>query len=323
MAHARRITILLRWLAIAGAAHGCAMAQEFTAGAGASRAQSPEARNVALSLGYDHDLAGPLFAKGMYLNEGHLARHHRDGFALQLGLRAPTGIAGLSASIAAGPYRYFDTEAAETPDGYANAHGWAGLYSAALTWVPHPGSRLFYQLRYDRVQGHDPPNANMLVANVGWKLDNDGDFRSYASGTPRLERRNEAVAYSGLTIINSFESQSSTAFALEYRRDFSAMARGSVTVLHEADTRLVRRNGVIVEGWIEPTFMGGTFSTGVGIGPYVAVDYDDHPHVFPILSLGASWRFANGWTARFTWHRSSSSNDRDSDVLLLGVGYRF
>jgi len=42
-----------------------------------------------------------------------------------------------------------------------------------------------------------------------------------------------------------------------------------------------------------------------------------------MLSTTFSYHFAHGWVGRLTWHRVSSNYDRDSDILLAGVGFRF
>ena len=39
--------------------------------------------------------------------------------------------------------------------------------------------------------------------------------------------------------------------------------------------------------------------------------------------MTASYRIGREWTARFSWNRVLSHYDRDADVLLFGVGYRF
>ena len=39
--------------------------------------------------------------------------------------------------------------------------------------------------------------------------------------------------------------------------------------------------------------------------------------------MTASYRIGREWTARFSWNRVLSNYDRDTDVLLFGVGYRF
>jgi hypothetical protein len=42
-----------------------------------------------------------------------------------------------------------------------------------------------------------------------------------------------------------------------------------------------------------------------------------------ILSTTFSYNIAGGLLVRATWHRIVSTYDRDSDIILIGVGYRF
>jgi hypothetical protein len=42
-----------------------------------------------------------------------------------------------------------------------------------------------------------------------------------------------------------------------------------------------------------------------------------------ILTMTTSCRIGRDWTARFSWSGVLSNYDRDSDILLLGIGYRF
>ena len=42
-----------------------------------------------------------------------------------------------------------------------------------------------------------------------------------------------------------------------------------------------------------------------------------------IVTLTASYRFHPHWDLRTSWYRIVTSYDRDTDVLLGGVGYRF
>jgi hypothetical protein len=295
-------------------------ASELSAAGGVSFTEDPQGRTFALDLRYTHELGGPFVGAIAYVNEGHLAAHHRDGAALQLGLRNPEPWNGITLSLLAGPYRYFDTEVAENPDGYQNAHGSAMLYTLGLSWQP-PRSALNYGLRVERVAGSHNPDNTMVIASVGYRF--EPDDRSAALSDWRGRR--EVTGYWGETILNSFDSDLSRAVSLEYRQRFGSVWRGSLAWLHEGEERLVRRNGVIAQAWLEPSLAQGRFSVGAGYGAYLAVDtYNDAARRnVQMLSMTASWRFTPAWLVRFTAHRSVSNNDRDSDVVLLGVGYRF
>jgi len=42
-----------------------------------------------------------------------------------------------------------------------------------------------------------------------------------------------------------------------------------------------------------------------------------------LLTVTTSYRFFDHWFTRFNWNRVMSNDSRDSDVFLLGVGYRW
>jgi hypothetical protein len=47
------------------------------------------------------------------------------------------------------------------------------------------------------------------------------------------------------------------------------------------------------------------------------------PDISGLLTVTASCRFSDHWFTRFNWNRVMSNDNRDSDVFLLGVGYRW
>ena len=275
------------------------------------------------SIAYSHDLDEHLFASLVYLNEGHVPGHHRDGHAAQLWMRGALAFPQLIVAAGIGPYRFFDTEVAEGSSQvpFRNAHGWAALYSVAATWR-EPGSSVSYRLRVDHIETQGgAPDTTLAMVGVAMRLDQDPTF-----GRGRAHRRDEIVALAGRTIVNSYESESAWARSIEYRHAFGSTLRGSVGWIDEGDARLVRRNGVVLEAWLEPTFHEDRYTIGMGAGTYVAVDdyrgTGNKHRALGIISVTTSYHFAQGWVARLIWHRISSNYDRDSDIILLGVGYR-
>jgi hypothetical protein len=298
-----------------------ASSQELIIGAGGVR--SGEHASHAYSLGYNHRFYGPLSGGVVYLNEGHLPDHHRDGFGAQLWLESGSPSSRFSLGVGAGPYHYFDTvRVPSAGGGFEDQTGWGALYSAAATW--RPSGRWFYQLRFNRVIVRNGFDTSSLIAAVGLRLDPDEGSASGAS-RPSAQPRNEVLVLGGRTIMNSFGNESATAKAVEYRREFGELLHGSLTLLDEGDTQIARRRGLLVQAWIEPSFQNERLTLGVGGGPYLANDSraEDSTQLGAALSLTASWRVTDSWVARATFHRVVSSNHRDSDVFLLGLGYRF
>jgi len=302
-----------------------AHAQDLSILAGSMKSAERGDRTFALGFEYSHDLGEHIAASVDYRNEGHIPGHHRDGQAAMLWLRARPVVPELTLAAGGGPYYYFDTTVAETgsAEAFNNAHGWGWLYGASATWRP-PGSRWSWQLRLERTETPHNIDTTLLMAAVGYRLDQDSSFRASA---PEWERRHddEIFAALGQTIVNSFESQSAGAGTVEYRHAFGPVIRGSIGWVHEGDARLIRRDGVVAEGWLEPSFSGGRYTLGIGLGGYFAVDEyrPGSKELQGLVTMTSSLRLANHWVGRFLWHRVATRHSRDSDVVVLGAGYRF
>jgi len=317
--------MLAKWMwGLVAAAALPALGQDVALLAGRTQVAQADRATFGFNFSYAHDIAPNLAAGFSYVNEGHVTGHHRDGVAAQLWLQGETA-PGLQLGVAAGPYQYFDTTLAETADGFHDAHGTGAQYSAAATWRSR-GSRLFVRARVDRIEAHGTPDSTQLLVGVGYRLDQDGSLVANSSGKAwRRENNDELVAYAGQTIVNSFESQGNAAYAAEYRRALGPVARVSAMWMKEGDARLIRRDGVIAQGWLEPSFDDDRWTLGLGLGAYFAVDrYRREPrHVSPVIGVTASCNLSRHWSARLNGYRVISNYDRDSDILVAGVGYRF
>jgi hypothetical protein len=296
-------------------------AQELTASAGLLRSDEARSRTHGWLLSYTHELNARFAASLSYQNEGHVPSHHRDGYAAQLWARTSLLSPRLSLAAGVGPYRYFDTvSSSDDPLGYSDRHGWGMVYSLTATW--HAGSSPWlYQLRADRVVLSHGIDTSRLTAGVGYRLQRDLQRAGESA------RNTEATLYLGKTIVNSLESQTATAHSAELRHTFGPLLRGSVAWLDENDAQLVKRQGLVLQAWLEPSFQRERLSLGIGYGPYIASDDQrrDRNGLFGsgLLTLTASLRLTERWLARMSWNRVISRYDRDTDVILLGVGYRF
>jgi hypothetical protein len=303
-----------------------ARSQDLTAGAGVTRGEASD-HAAGLSLSYSHYVARYLSASFSYVNEGHFPGHHRDGFAPQLWLNSDA-ILSRRFSLAAGigPYYYFDTVPADSGAGFEDRSGWGVLYSLAATWHS-ASSPWLYQLRFNRVLVKDGMDSSTVLAAIGYRLDPD-DRASASTGAPRaaVDPRNELTLLGGRSIVNSLDSQQAWAKGIEYRRAFGPLLHGSIALLDEGDSQLTRRRGVAAQAWLEPSFYDETVTLGAGLGPYLAVD-DHRPEREPVLSglvsLTASYRLGAAWVARASFSRVISGYHRDTDLVLLGLGYRF
>jgi hypothetical protein len=167
------------------------------------------------------------------------------------------------------------------------------------------------------------------MAGVGYRLPQDGKgfLRDLSANGVRVPR-NELALLVGQTIVNSFESETSKLAAMiEYRHAFGQYLRGTLAWLDEGDARLIRRDGIVAQLWLEPTFGEARYTLGAGFGTYIALDdYREDkrgPFASGIATLTASYHLGSRWVVRFSWNRIVSKYDRDADIILLGAGYRF
>lgn len=62
------------------------------------------------------------------------------------------------------------------------------------------------------------------------------------------------------------------------------------------------------------------------MGPYFGYDYHatySATRLDWLASLSGNIRFTEHWLLRGTWDRVTTSNDRDTDIFMVGIGYRF
>jgi hypothetical protein len=135
----------------------------------------------------------------------------------------------------------------------------------------------------------------------------------------------------GHAISNTHGSPRDVAYAAQYRFGISRHVDWTVGWLDEGDTGVSRRKGLITQVWGVRTAFGDKVVYGAGIGPYVSthrkVDVtgrsSDEHDLSAVVSATAAVRLKKNMSVRLTWNRVATDDDRDSDVLLLGVGYRF
>ena len=299
-----------------------AAAQEIFGLAGAMQTD-PNANSYAWMLSYQQDLGEHWMASFSWQNEGHVPGHHRDGQSLQIWGKTTAFSPKLALAAGVGPHQYYDT--IPTGTGYAYDHGYGVMYSLSATWST--SGRWLYQVRLDHVETKHSIDTTELLFGVGYKLDQDDASLYRGTQMRAAARRDEVTLFVGKTIVNSLESETAVAASVEYRHAFGPVFRGTVAWINEGNPNLVGRYGIVTQGWYEPSFSGDRFTLGIGLGLYLAVDEDregDHGAFGAgMLTMTASYRAGRDWTARFSWNRVLSNYDRDTDVLLFGVGYRF
>jgi len=309
-----------------------AQAQELLLMGGVQHTNSPGERDDAYAYSYQQSLGENWLASYTYLNEGHVTGHHRDGHGMQLWWRHLAFDRKLALALGAGPYYYFDTTDPGAGGRYDDDHGWAVLASASATWYIHGGPWMI-QARYNRVQAWSSFKTDSLMLGIGYQLDR-GDRPGPVVPPPGRNDKvtgNELTVMLGPSIVNSFSSEHTLAKAVEYRRGLARYVDGTLTYQDEGESSALRRHGVAAQLWLARALFQDKLALSVGVGPYYAIDAYHPPdgsgetpsRFSAMISMSASYRLGERWLARVTWNRVVTGYDRDSDVFLAGVGYRF
>jgi hypothetical protein len=323
-----RLAVLMLGISLAAAP---AAAEEISLLGGLTDSDDHTTGSYAWGLEYRQHLLDHLDASFGYLNEGHISGHDRDGAVLQLWGNTGPWFDRFSLSFGAGPYAYFDTQSLYTGIGYRDHHG-VGL--ALSGYLSYPlTSHWFAVLQLDQVIAPGDVGTRTVMLGMGYRLDSfietlarsGQDDQSAAVSAAS----NEIGLFIGETIINDPSSDHSTTFAIEYRRRMMEHVDLSASLLDEGEGTDGRHAGVAGEVWLVQEFLAGRLVTGLGLGPYFALQrYDtadgrSGASVVGLASMTGSWRFTRVLALRFTWSRGFTGDDQDRDILTAGLAWRF
>jgi len=282
---------------------------------------------------YRQPFSAHLAASFTWLNEGHLVDHHRDGQAAQLWWRSREDGPGIMFEAGIGPYHYYDTtnaEAVNTPTGsqitFENAHGWGVLASAAMDWYFRHG--WFAQLRLNDIEAAGKVRSTALLAGVGYRFGGrpDSKFQQSDSWFTVDPPRSEVDIMAGRAVLNSFRSESSSAQALSLRTKITAHFTASLTYTEAQHVPLDWHSGAAVQLWAE-TPLTSVYSVGASVGVFITADRsattDSATDPAGIVGITMAYDISSRWVARAIWNRTTTRDDDDSDIVLVGFGYRF
>ncbi len=309
-----------------------ARAQEIAVAGGVTRDSDVHADSYAWAIEYLQGLGENQAFSVAWVNEGHFPDHHRDGHAFQYWGRINVLDRRLSLAVGAGPYRYFDTTAAKHGGTWSDTHGWGAIESASATW--YFPSRWLAQARVNWIQADHSFNSWSATLGVGYQLSPPPSQGPLPRPPHQADwtTRDEVTLLAGQTVVNSFQSPSSVATSFEYRHGIGRYVDATIQWLNEGDSHVVRRNGAILEIQAVRAFLGDHLVLGAGGGAYVAIDKRRPPspnEVVPggtlagIVTLRAAYRINSRWEIPADWNRIVTGYDRDTDVFLVGLGYRF
>jgi hypothetical protein len=262
-----------------------------------------------------------------YLNQGHFLSHHRDANAASLWFRSNLLDRRLSLGIGAGGLFYYDTIIPVDGSPASDFHGWGTIASVAATWYTE--SRWFGQLQGNWVRGGQSFDTLTALVGVGYQLDAPPAQGPDVKGTKQRERTtdNELTLFGGETVVNiPGPPGHSTAVALEYRRGLWRYVEWTAQAIYEGRSSLIDRYGLTSQLWLAKEFLDDRISLGAGLGGYVGIDErkkGSKEFIAEIASVTGSVRLNDHLDLRATWGRTITGYDRDTDLFMGGIGYRF
>jgi len=313
-------------------------AQEFSFLYGGTTLPNLRTSSYSWDLDYNQQFT-PYFSGSIgWVNEGHLPAHHRDGTTGELWIDIPVHDGRYTLSVGAGGYYYFDTQFMPNGDSL-DVHGTAPIVSFSAT--AYFTDRWFARFLYNRINPRDNFRSNTGLIGLGYWFGQDRrPTPGRLGGTPADKAfitGNEVTVFGGTSVVNASGNFRGVANALEYRRGVMRHLDVSMTYIHEGDPRIVRRSGLGLQAWPVNTFHDDSVAVGFGVGTYIYIDNKhlgpsrrlpfagtvNTPAMAPLISPTLSWRLSDQWLVRAVWNRVVTNYNSDSDVFLLGVGYRW
>jgi hypothetical protein len=302
--------------------------EEFSVLGGKMEQAATQEPSYAWQLEYLEGLSEHLAYSLSYLNEGHVPNHHRDGQTAQLWVRTNLLDRHLSLLAGVGTFLYFDTTTEKQGASFSDDHGVGAMYSLTAIWYTQ--ERFFFQVQSNFVETQKSINTFSTLVGVGYQLDAPEAQGPLVGESPQQEQttNNELTLFAGQAIVNSFNSEKEMATSIEYRRGLLTHLDWTATWFKEGNSRLNQQNGIATELWAVSAVLDDQLAVGLGVGSYFAVSQynlaqQSSKTVSGLVTMSASYRFDPKWNARISWDRLVTTNNRDADILLGGVGYRF
>jgi hypothetical protein len=279
---------------------------------------------------FRYDFLRNFAASLSWINEGHLKEHRRDGYSGQALAQVPLLDKRLSIGIGAGVYRFFDTRL--LPDGnHENVHGWAPIYSLTATYDLKKS--WFARFAFNHIHPAGDFDSNTYLIGVGYRLWKEAEPPAGpGNGTPLPKTTGyEMMPFLGQVVVNSPRNETGIGSGVEFRMGIDENLDWSVTLLNENVSRTIRRTGLGTQIWLVDAFLERRITLGFGAGLYAFVDAEppadagagSRLDIAGLVTVTTSYRFSDHWFTRFNWDRVESNDNRDSDIFLLGVGYRW
>lgn len=298
--------------------------------AGVTESGDTGERSYAWQATFRHDILRNLAASLSWINEGHLEEHRRDGFVAQGWGRVPLLDDRLSIDVGAGVYRFFDTKLLPAGN-HENVHGWAPAYSISATYYTE--TPWFAQVAVNHIHPDGDFNSNTYLAGVGYRLWKGAPS---ASGPGQRDRPGKTTGYEvmpffGQVVVNRPGNDKGVGSGIEFRMGIDDHLDWTVTWLSEDVSGLFHRAGLGTQVWLVDAYLARRATLGFGAGLYAFFDREPSPDtasgsrldIAGLFTVTSSYRFSDRWFTRFNWNRVMSNDSRDTDIFLLGFGYRW
>lgn len=232
----------------------------------------------AYSVGYRQQLSRALSGSVTYVNHGHYDRHgyrtdhhSRDDIQVDLSIGKRPNRGPLEFRIAGGGAYYSETDhTGEGGDDFQNRQGFGGVISGVLD--VDLSNRLFIEGRVDRHFVLDRYDSMNALAGLGFRL--QGRDPAAVSPSPGASKHAIRINY-GMGRLNSKQSETlRRAFQVAHEMDLSPRFALASSYLSEGRAPELNRKGFAIQGEARQE-LGGFFTLGLGLGPYINVDHSD------------------------------------------------
>jgi len=325
----------LAWLAFLSTLCSPALAQELHALAGGQYTQSLREKTYSYSIEYLQNFNDYAYGTFTWLNEGHVTNHHRDGYSPQFWLRLPSASRHFALSAGVGPYRYYDTTSLAAL-GVTDAHGLGVLGSVAAEWYLH--NPWVMELRYNYAHTSNSITTHTALIGFGYQFEDSSSagpvWKTQRYGFYPPDQRFELTVMAGSTVVNNFNSPRGVAWGTELRYRLTPYIDAIGTYLDEGDARVVKRKGAAGQLGLKREFLNHHADVGVAGGFYLARDRDysspetqvlglitTRTQALGLLTMTVTYRAEVGFRLRAYWYRTLTTNGRDTDVVMLGLGW--
>jgi hypothetical protein len=196
------------------------------------------------------------------------------------------------------------------------------------------------ELRYNYAHTPNSITTHTALIGFGYQFEHSStagpvwNTERYGFYPPR--QRFELTVMGGSTVVNNLNSPHGVAWGAELRYRLTPYIDAIGTYLDEGDARVVKRKGAAGQLGLKREFLNHHADVGVAGGFYLARDSDysspetqllglvtTRSQVLGLLTMTATYRTEVGFRLRAYWYRTLTTNGRDTDVVMLGLGWAF